>query len=181
MFWLVVAFVCVPSCLSPEFCGIYSCGLYSCFRIWLYICVFQINLLVLTFGFYLQLVPAHSFQNLNIIYGLKLYFCVNNLFKGVIGCDMHFYKLFELKCVLTVCVHNHPIMIKIHTVFYFYFVKPFPPFSYQAILRCLSVAVFPSTYFFAHFGILHKKMLDGSAKTRINSKNVQKKHMHAFE
>ncbi len=31
--------------------------------------------------------------------------------KGVIGCDMHFYKLFELKYVLAVCVHNHPIMI----------------------------------------------------------------------
>ncbi len=33
-------------------------------------------------------------------------------FKGVIGCYIHFYKLFELKCVLAVCVHNHPIMIK---------------------------------------------------------------------
>ncbi len=30
---------------------------------------------------------------------------------------MHFYKLFELKCVLAVCVHNHPIMIIIHPVF----------------------------------------------------------------
>ncbi len=32
---------------------------------------------------------------------------------------MHFYKLFELKCVLAVCVHKHPIMIKIHPVFFF--------------------------------------------------------------
>ncbi len=38
--------------------------------------------------------------------------------KGVFGCDMHFYKLFELKCVLAVCVHIHPIMIKIHPVFF---------------------------------------------------------------
>ncbi len=29
---------------------------------------------------------------------------------------MHFYKLFELKCVLAACVHNHHIMIKIHPV-----------------------------------------------------------------
>ncbi len=27
--------------------------------------------------------------------------------------------LFELKCVLAVYVHNHPIMIKIHPVVYF--------------------------------------------------------------
>ncbi len=51
---------------------------------------------------------------------------------------MHFYKLFELKCVLAVCVHNHPIMIKIHPVFFFVsffnLIKSFPlshikPFS----------------------------------------------------
>ncbi len=30
---------------------------------------------------------------------------------------MHFYKVFELKCVFAVCVHNHPIMVKIHPVF----------------------------------------------------------------
>ncbi len=34
-----------------------------------------------------------------------------------------------------------------------------------------SVAMFPSTYFYAHFGISHKKMLYGNAKMRINSKN----------
>ncbi len=28
--------------------------------------------------------------------------------------------LFELKCVLAVCAHNHPIMIKIHPVFFFF-------------------------------------------------------------
>ncbi len=46
--------------------------------------------------------------------------------KGVIGCDIS-YKLFELKYMLAVCVHNHPIMIKIHPVFFFYhfpFLKP---------------------------------------------------------
>ncbi len=30
------------------------------------------------------------------------------------------YKLFEHKCVLEVCVHIHPIMIKIHLVFFFF-------------------------------------------------------------
>ncbi len=40
--------------------------------------------------------------------------------QGVTGCYMHFYKSFELKCVLTVCVHNHPIMIQIHPVFLFF-------------------------------------------------------------
>ncbi len=29
------------------------------------------------------------------------------------------YKLFEHKCELEVCVHIHPIMIKIHPVFFF--------------------------------------------------------------
>ncbi len=42
-------------------------------------------------------------------------------FKGVIGCKIHFYMLFELKCVLAVCVHNHTIMIIIHQVFLFLF------------------------------------------------------------
>ncbi len=47
--------------------------------------------------------------------------------KGAIGCDIHFYKLFELKCVLAVCVHNHHIMKKIHRVFFFLnLVKSFP-------------------------------------------------------
>ncbi len=51
----------------------------------------------------------HKFYKLN----LNLYY------KGVIGCDMHFYKLFELKCVFgSVCTH-HPIVIKIHLVFFF--------------------------------------------------------------
>ncbi len=31
------------------------------------------------------------------------------------------FKLFEHKCVLEVCVHIHPIMIKIHPVFFFFF------------------------------------------------------------
>ncbi len=38
----------------------------------------------------------HKFYKLN----LNLYY------KGVIGCDMHFYKLFELKCVLAVCTQT---------------------------------------------------------------------------
>ncbi len=56
---------------------------------------------------------------LHKLYKLNL----NWYFKGVIGCDMHFYKLFEHNCVLEVCVHNHPIMIKIHPVFFFHLVK----------------------------------------------------------
>ncbi len=40
---------------------------------------------------------------------------------------MHFYKLCELKCVLAVCVHNHPIMIKnTPSVFLFNLIKSFP-------------------------------------------------------
>ncbi len=39
----------------------------------------------------------------------------------------------------------------------------------------MSVAAFPSTYFYAHFGLSHKKTLDGNAKMRINSKNAHKK------
>ncbi len=29
------------------------------------------------------------------------------------------FNLFEHKCVLEVCVHIHPIMLKIHSVFFF--------------------------------------------------------------
>ncbi len=36
---------------------------------------------------------------------------------------------------------------------------------------------FPSTYFYAHFRISHKKTLDGNGKMRIHSKNAQKKHI----
>ncbi len=43
------------------------------------------------------------------------------------------FKLFEHKCVLEVSVHIHPIMIKIHPVFFFK-----SPFSNQAVLRFLS-------------------------------------------
>ncbi len=39
----------------------------------------------------------------------------------------------------------------------------------------VSVAAFPSTYFYARFRISHKKTLDGNGKMRINSKNVHKK------
>ncbi len=50
----------------------------------------------------------------------KSVFTKCSIFKGVIGCKIHFYMLFELKCVLAVCVHNHPTMIiNIHQVFVF--------------------------------------------------------------
>ncbi len=58
--------------------------------------------------------------------------------KGVIGCKIHFYKLFEHKCVLEVCVHIHPIMIKIHPVFFFLIPILKSPFSNQAVLGFLS-------------------------------------------
>ncbi len=45
---------------------------------------------------------------------------------------MHFYKLFELKCVSAVCVHNHPIMIQIS----FLSTKIFTPLSYRAVCLC---------------------------------------------
>ncbi len=43
------------------------------------------------------------------------------------------------------------------------------------------LAAFPSTYFYAHFRISHKKTLDGNGKMRINSKNAHKKLMRTFE
>ncbi len=46
---------------------------------------------------------------------------------------MHFYKLFELKSVLAVCVHNHPIMIRIHPVFYFESTLNLYPFLRRAV------------------------------------------------
>ncbi len=44
-----------------------------------------------------------------------------------------------------------------------------------------TVAAFPSTYFYAHFRISHKKTLDGNGKMRINSKNAHKKLLRTFE
>ncbi len=55
------------------------------------------------------------------------------LVKAVNWMQNSLYKLFEHKCVLEVCVHIHPIMIKIHPVFFFK-----SPLSNQAILRFLS-------------------------------------------
>ncbi len=44
-----------------------------------------------------------------------------------------------------------------------------------------TLAAFPSTYFYAHFGLSHKKKktLDGNAKMRRNSKNAHKKNVCA--
>ncbi len=39
--------------------------------------------------------------------------------KGDIGCKIHFYMVFAYKCVL-VCGHNHPTMIKIHLLFFYF-------------------------------------------------------------
>ncbi len=60
----------------------------------------------------------------------------NRIFKGVIGCEKHFYMLFEHKSVLAVYVHNHPVMIKIHPVFLcFLSTKIITTFSNQAVLH----------------------------------------------
>ncbi len=48
----------------------------------------------------------------------------------------HVYKLLELKCVLAVCVHNHPKMIKINPVLFFLSTKIFIPFSIRAVFPC---------------------------------------------
>ncbi len=50
-----------------------------------------------------------------------------HVIKRVIGCQNWLFKLFEHKCVLEVCVHIHPIMIKIHPVFFLnpHFKTPF--------------------------------------------------------
>ncbi len=38
--------------------------------------------------------------------------------KGDIGCKIDFYMVFAYKCVLAVCEHKHPTMIKIHSHFF---------------------------------------------------------------
>ncbi len=49
------------------------------------------------------------------------------------------YKLFEHKCVLEVCVHIHPIIIKIHPVF---FLNPY--FKISFLKSCSSVQAPPT-------------------------------------
>ncbi len=53
------------------------------------------------------------------------------------------YKLFEHKCVLEVCVHIHPIMIKIHPVFFFN-----PYFKIHFLKSGCSEVPVRMTYFF---------------------------------
>ncbi len=47
------------------------------------------------------------------------------------------YMLFEHKCALEICLHIHPIIIKIHPVFFFSSILKSPS-SNQAVLRVLS-------------------------------------------
>ncbi len=60
------------------------------------------------------------------------------------------YKLFEQKCVLEVCVHIHPIMIKIHPVFFliYFLLNFFQLISFNPC--CLSIHFFMK--FFIHTG-----------------------------
>ncbi len=47
---------------------------------------------------------------------------LENTIKGDIRCKIPFYMVLEHKCVLAVCVHNHPIVIKNPpSAFLFYF------------------------------------------------------------
>jgi len=61
-----------------------------------------------------------------------------NKHKVVIRCHMHFYKLFKLNCVLAVCVHNHPVMIKFHTVFFLLNKFPFLKSSWSQMPVCVT-------------------------------------------
>ncbi len=58
-------------------------------------------------------------------------------FKGVIICKIHFSNCLNIS-VLEVCVHIHPIMIKIHPVFFLKSLFEKSPFLNQAVLRFLS-------------------------------------------
>ncbi len=61
------------------------------------------------------------------------------MFKGDIRCKIHFYMVFEHKCVLAVCVHNHTIMIKNPpSAFFFKSPQIIRTFSEQAIHRFLA-------------------------------------------
>jgi len=48
-------------------------------------------------------------------------FVIRLYIKGHLLCKIHFYMMFEHKCVLAVCEQNHPRMIKIHSVFFLVF------------------------------------------------------------
>ncbi len=56
---------------------------------------------------------------LTLPWNATLLCCHFFLVKAVNWMQNSLYKLFEHKCVLEVCVHIHPIMIKIHPVYFF--------------------------------------------------------------
>ncbi len=60
---------------------------------------FNGNLYILRQIFFLKILHFHSNQI---------------IFKGHLLCKIHFYMVFGHKCVLAVCEHDHPTMIKIH-------------------------------------------------------------------
>ncbi len=67
--------------------------------------------------------------------------CLSDMLVSVYGLDPSFsvtLKGFEHKCVLKVYVHIHPIIIQIHSVFFFLILVLKSPFSNQAVLRFLS-------------------------------------------
>ncbi len=52
-------------------------------------------------------------------------FVIDNKFlKGDITCKIHFYVVFAYKYVSAVCEHNHPTIIKIHSLFFLIPQKP---------------------------------------------------------
>ncbi len=77
---------------------------------------------------------------------------------------MHFYKLFELKCVLAVCVHNHPIMINnppsVFLYIFFYLVKSFPVSQIKPISDDLSLCNVTQT------GPSHDSLIDSSVSAQ---------------
>ncbi len=92
------------------------------------------NSLRVIFGTTIQVAYRRGCMINRILIAIMIYASLN-LLKG--SSDAKF-KLFEQKCVLEVCVHIHPIMIKVHPVFFFKSLFLKSPFSNQAVLRLLS-------------------------------------------
>ncbi len=56
------------------------------------------------------------------------------LFNGHLLCKSHFYMVLGHKCVLAVCEHNHPTMIKIHPLLIF--LSPLNQVSLNRLIDC---------------------------------------------
>ncbi len=74
-----------------------------------------------------------------------------------LNCLLFFRKILQLTLILWFC----SILV---------YLNPFQLRLYDFEIHLSTLAAFPSTYFYAHFNISHKKSLDGNVKMRINSK-----------